>query len=214
VAAKVVIGLTGGIASGKSSVARELSRRGVPVIDADQLAREVVNPASEGLAEVVRTFGAQMLLADGTLDRDKLGAHVFQDEEARKQLNAIIHPRIRRLSTERILSALQTDAPYVVYEAPLLVETGGHRGMAALVVVATSPEVQVTRVMARDGLSESAARARLAAQAPLEAKLAAADYVIQNDAGLPELHAQIARLHQTLCERFASDLSDSAEAKP
>jgi len=214
VTAKAVIGLTGGIASGKSSVARELEARGVPVIDADQLAREVVYPRSEGLAEVVRTFGSQILLDDGSLDREKLGAHVFQDEEARKRLNAIIHPRIRQLSAERILSALQTDAPNVVYEAPLLVETGGHRGMAALVVVATSPEVQVTRVMARDGLSESAARARLAAQAPLEAKLAAADYVIQNDAGLPELHEQIAGLHEKLCERFAHDLPIAAEAKP
>lgn len=200
---KAVIGLTGGIASGKSSVARALEQRGVPVIDADLLAREVVARGTPGLAEIVRTFGPDVLSADGSLDRDKLGARVFQDAEARQQLNAITHPRIGQLSAERIQAALQTDAPYVVYEAALLVETGAHRGMAALVVVATSPEIQVTRLMGRDGLSESAARARLAAQAPLAAKLAAADYVIQNDAGLPELREQIERVHRALCERFA-----------
>lgn len=202
--AKAVIGLTGGIASGKSSVARELQARGVPVIDADQLAREVVAKGSPGLAEIVRAFGPEVLAADGSLDRDKLGARVFQDPEARKQLNAITHPRIGQLSAERIAAALQTEAPYVIYEAALLVETGAHRGMAALVVVATAPEIQVTRLMGRDGLTEAAARARLAAQAPLEAKLAAADYVIHNDAGLPELREQIERVHRTLCERFAA----------
>lgn len=213
-AASAVIGLTGGIASGKSSVARELIARGIPVIDADQLAREVVSQGSDGLAEVVRAFGAHMLAADGGLDRDKLGAHVFQDAEARKQLNAIIHPRIRQLSAERIVQALQTDVPYVVYDAPLLVETGAHKSMAALIVVAASPEVQVTRVMARDGLTQSEARARLAAQAPLAAKLAAADYVIQNDGSLSELQQQVAELHETLCKRFAHPTATPAEAEP
>lgn len=201
---KAVIGLTGGIASGKSVVARELAALGVTVIDADRLARDVVAPGTEGLAEIVRTFGEEMLLPDGTLDRERLGARVFHDTDARARLNAITHPRIGQLSAERIVAAQQTSTPYVVYEAPLLVETGAYRGMAALVVVATSPETQLERVMARDGLSEEAARARLAAQMPLEAKLAVADYVIQNNAGLAELKAQVVALHETLCQRFVT----------
>ena len=112
------------------------------------------------------------------------------------------------------MQALQTDVPYVVYDAPLLVETGAHKSMAALIVVAASPEVQVTRVMARDGLTQSEARARLAAQAPLAAKLAAADYVIQNDGSLSELQQQVAELHETLCKRFAHPTATPAEAEP
>lgn len=201
---KAVIGLTGGIASGKSTVARELSALGVTVIDADALAREIVAKGTEGLAEVVRAFGEDVLRPDGSLDRERLGARVFQDPDARARLNAITHPRIGQLSAERIAAAIESDSPYVVYEAPLLVETGAHRGLAALVVVAIPPETQLTRLIARDGLSTEAANARLAAQAPLEAKLAAADYVIRNDAGLPELRAQVAQVHKALCERFSA----------
>lgn len=200
--AKPVIGLTGGIASGKSSVARELAALGIPVVDADKIAREVVEPGSEGLTEVVTTFGADILTPDGRLDRERLGARVFDDTEARKRLNAILHPRIAQLSAQRLAAAVQEASPYVVYEAPLLVETGAHLGMSALIVVAAAPEVQLTRVVARDGLDEAGARARLAAQAPLEAKLAAADYVIHNDAGLAELRAQVVKVHDAICQRF------------
>jgi dephospho-CoA kinase len=208
---KAVIGLTGGIASGKSSVGRALSARGVQVVDADQLARDVVVAGSEGLAEIVRAFGDTMLRADGSLDRERLGARVFHDPEARKHLNAITHPRIARLSGERIATAMQTASPYVVYEAALLVETGAHRGLSALLVVAAAPEVQLARMMARDGLDETAAQARLAAQAPLEAKLAAANYVIHNDTDLSELERQIERVHAELCQRFAVQPPDTAQ---
>lgn len=201
--AKAVIGLTGGIASGKSVVARELRALGIEVIDADVLAREVVAKGSEGLAEVVQAFGEDVLQADGTLDRERVAARVFNDAEARKRLNGILHPRIGQLSLERIAAAQATSAPYVVYEAPLLVETGSYKGLSALVVVATAPATQLTRVVARDGMTTEAAQARLAAQMPVEAKVAVADYVIHNDAGLPELKAQVTDLHRTLCERFA-----------
>ena len=211
---KAVIGLTGGIASGKSVVARELSARGVAVIDADLLAREVVAKGSEGLNEVVRAFGEDVLQPDGTLNRERVAARVFHDAEARARLNAIVHPRIGQLSLARIQAAQESATPYIVYEAPLLVETGAHRGLAALIVVATSPEVQIQRVMARDGLTLEAAQARLAAQTPLSAKLAVADYVIQNDAGLDELKAQVASLHEKLCERFAKPTDPSASEKP
>jgi dephospho-CoA kinase len=200
--AKPLIGLTGGIASGKSTAGKQLAKLGVTVIDADGLAREVVAKGSAGLREVVDTFGPELLAPDGTLDRERLGALVFADPEARKRLNAITHPRIGQLSAQRIAEAQTSATPYVVYEAPLLVETGTYRGMAALIVVATSPELQVTRVMARDGLSEAAARARLAAQLPLETKVAAADFVIHNDTDRAALIAQTQRVHQAILERF------------
>jgi dephospho-CoA kinase len=214
VTTKAVIGLTGGIASGKSVVARELSSLGVSVIDADRLAREVVAKGTEGLAEVVRAFGEEVLQPDGTLDRERVAARVFQDADARARLNAIVHPRIGQLSLERIAAAQASSTPYVVYEAPLLVETGAFRGLAALVVVATPPEVQLARVIARDGLTEEAGKARLAAQTPLAAKLAVADYVIQNDAGLDELKTQVTTLHDTLCKRFVTSKADLSSEKP
>jgi dephospho-CoA kinase len=201
---KAVIGLTGGIASGKSVVARGLQARGVVVIDADVLAREVVAKGSDGLAEVVRAFGEDVLQADGTLDRERVAAKVFGDDEARKRLNGILHPRIGQLSLERIAAAQATTSPYVVYEAPLLVETGAYRGLSALVVVATAPDVQLARVVTRDSATKEAAQARIAAQMPLDAKLAVADYVVRNDAGLDELNAEVAKLHDALCERFAA----------
>ena len=199
---KPIIGLTGGIASGKSTVARILSELGVAVIDADLLAREVVAKGSDGLREVVQEFGSDLLDAHGELDRPKLGQRVFGDADARKKLNAIIHPRIGRLSAERIQLAQQTASPYVVYEAALLVETGAHRGMNALIVVAAGSERQLERSMARDGLDEAAARARLDAQLPLSAKLDAADYVITNDADLAALRAETLRTHHEIIERF------------
>jgi dephospho-CoA kinase len=214
VQAKAVIGLTGGIASGKSVVARELHALGVTVIDADRLARDVVEKGSEGLAEVVRTFGEEVLQPDGTLDRERVAARVFGDAEARAKLNAILHPRIGQRSVELIAAAQQTATPYIVYEAPLLVETGAYRGLAALVVVATLPETQLARVITRDGFTQGAAKARLAAQMPLESKLAVADYVIQNDHGLDELKAQVAKLHDTLCERFVASKAHPSSEKP
>lgn len=200
---KAVIGLTGGIASGKSSVGRELQARGVIVIDADQLAREVVQKGSDGLAEIVRAFGADVLTPEGELDRERLGARVFQNPEARKTLNAITHPRIGQLSAQRIAEAMQTSSPYVVYDAALLVETGAYRGLAALIVVAAQPELQVRRVIVRDGLSPDAAQARIASQAPLDAKLAAADYIIRNDGSYEHLRAQVENIHKQLLQRFA-----------
>jgi dephospho-CoA kinase len=199
---KPLIGLTGGIASGKSTVAQQLAKLGVVVIDADGLAREVVAKDSDGLREVVSAFGPELLTAEGTLDRERLGALVFRDADVRKRVNAIIHPRIAQLSAERVAQAQSTVTPYVVYEAPLLVETGAHRGMSALIVVAAASELQVTRVMARDGLTEDAARARLAAQLPLETKLAAADYVIHNDTDRQAMIDQTLQVHQAILKRF------------
>jgi dephospho-CoA kinase len=199
---KPTIGLTGGIASGKSTVSRMLERLGVPVVDADQLAREVVAKGSAGLAEVVATFGAQVLAADGSLDREKLAGVVFGDEAARKKLQAITHPRIGLLSAERLAEHHKGPAPYVVYDAPLLVEVGAHKGMAALIVVAAAEATQVARVVARDGASEQDARKRIAAQLPLARKVEVADYVIENDGSLEHLEARTLAVHREILRRF------------
>jgi dephospho-CoA kinase len=199
---KPLIGLTGGIASGKSTVASQLVDLGAVVVDADALAREVVAKGSEGLAEVVAAFGREVLTPDGSLDRERLGARVFQDVAARNMLNGITHPRIGRLSAERIAHAQHSAAPYVVYEAALLVETGAYRGMAALIVVAAPTELQLDRVQRRDALTEQAAAARISAQLPLETKLAAADYVITNAGDLTSLVAQTRNVHLAILQRF------------
>jgi dephospho-CoA kinase len=200
-----VVGLTGGIASGKSTVARSFAALGVPVIDADQLAREAVVKGSPGLAQVVEVFGPEVLLPDGTLNRKAVGQRVFQDPALRAALNAIVHPRIAQLAAERIqaLSA-QGDAPYVLYEAALIVENRLHEAMAALVVVAADLATQLARLKARDALSDAEAQARIAAQAPLEQKLAAADFVIDNSAvDMHTLGDRVRDVHGALLARLS-----------
>ncbi len=188
-----VVGLTGGIAAGKSTVARSFAALGVPVVDADRLAREAVAPGSEGLAEIVAVFGPDILLADGNLDRKALGARVFADASLRARLNAITHPRIGQLGARQIAEHGQRGASYVIYEAPLIVENNLHRAMQALVVVSVDPVVQLARLIKRDGLTQSEAEARIAAQMPLEKKLEVADFVIDNS-GEPEVVAE--RVHE------------------
>lgn len=198
------IGLTGGIASGKSTVAARFRELGVTVVDADALAREVVAKGTDGLAEIVKAFGEDVLDADGALDRKKLGAIVFDDADARTKLERITHPRIAALSMQRMAAIAASGAPYGLYEAALLVEKGTHRTMNGLVVVAVSPEVQLARVMSRDGLDEAAARARLAAQMPLEEKLAAATWTIWNDTDLATLRARVDDVHRQIGESLAA----------
>jgi dephospho-CoA kinase len=180
-------GLTGGIASGKSTVTELFRREGVPMVDADQVAREIVAPGTPGLRSLVGVFGKGILLPDGTLDRPKLGSLVFLHPEQRAVLNQVIEPYL----LEGIRARLQEYAgkvPLVGLDAALLVEKGLHREFRPLVVVAASPEVQVQRLMRRDRFSEPEARARLSAQLPLEEKVRLADYVIQNDGTQDELN--------------------------
>jgi dephospho-CoA kinase len=202
---KPTIGLTGGIASGKSTVSRLFEQLGVAVVDADQLAREVVAIGSDGLREVVEAFGPQVLATDGNLDREKLGAIVFSDEQARRKLQAITHPRIARLGAERIATLQTTHTPYVIYDAPLLVEVGAHGAFAALIVVAASVPTQIARLHARDGLNERQSGERLASQLPLARKIAVADYVIHNDGSIEELAQRTREVHAQILERFALD---------
>lgn len=175
-----LIGLTGGIGSGKSTVADMLREAGVDVIDADQLAREAVAPGSEGLRDVVARFGAGILDDQGALDRKKLGDVVFQDEEARRALNAIVHPRVAALAAERVQELAAKGRARVVYEVPLLFENGLDAAMRATVVVYVDEDTQLRRLMARDGSGETAARARMSAQMSLEEKRRRASYVIDN----------------------------------
>lgn len=183
------VGLTGGIASGKSTVSAELSRLGANVIDYDLKAREAVALGSPGLAAIIERFGRDILLSDGTLDRPALGALVFTDELARRDLEAITHPAIREL-----VAAAENAAPadaIVVHDNPLLVEMGGHALCDVVIVVDAAVEHQVERMLRDRALSETEARDRIAAQASREARLEAADVVIDNNGSLEELLARV-----------------------
>lgn len=193
-----LIGLTGGIASGKSVVARMLRDAGVPVIDADVLARDAVAPGTEGLAAVVRRFGASVLAPDGTLDRPALAARVFADASARADLNAIVHPAVAALALERLDALRARGAPVAVYEVPLLFETGLDAMMDATLLVAAPEEVQIARMRSRDGFDEAAARARLAAQLPLAEKRRRATVVLDNVGSVSELAAGLGEAWRAL----------------
>lgn len=190
------VGLTGGIASGKTAVSDLLASYGAVVIDADVLAREVVAPGTPGLEAVVARFGADVLDEAGALDRAALGAVVFSDEGARKDLEAIIHPAVRARAAE-IEAASAPDA-VVVHVIPLLVETGQANAFDAVVVVDVAPETQLDRLRRRNGLDEQDARRRIAAQASREARLAVADHVVDNDGRPDELTQKVARLWREL----------------
>lgn len=199
---KPVIGLTGGIASGKSTVARLLAERGAAVIDADQLARDVVAKGTVGLAEIVKTFGTEILATDGTLDRAKLGTMVFADDAKRKKLEAITHPLIGLEGLRRMALLQDGPAPYVVYEAALLVETGRYQTFSALIVVAVSPETQLARLVGRDHLPEERALERIASQFPMEKKTSVATWVIRNEGSLADLERDTDEVHRAIVERF------------
>ncbi|WP_026123119.1 dephospho-CoA kinase [Nocardiopsis chromatogenes] len=193
------VGLTGGIGSGKSEVARRLAAAGALVIDADAIAREVVEPGTPGLAEVVAEFGTGVLDADGRLDRPRLGGIVFSDTAKLERLNAIVHPRVAE-RTEELMARAPEDA-VVVYDVPLLVENG-LQGMYDLVVVVDAPEeLRVRRLVEDRGMPEEQARARIAAQASREERLAAADIVVDNAGPLADLDARVAEVEKELRAR-------------
>ena len=180
-----IIGLTGGIASGKSSVARILESLGVVVIDADQLAREAVSPGEEAYRSIVAGFGDGILNPDRTINRQALGKIVFADPAARRRLERITHPAIARLAEERLTALRNAGAPVVVYMAPLLIEAGVASRVDEIWVVYADRETQVARLMLRDGLGREEALQRLAAQMPMEEKRTLGRIVIDNS-GTPE----------------------------
>jgi dephospho-CoA kinase len=187
------IGLTGGIATGKSYVVARMREAGVRVIDADVLAREAVAPGSEGLAAVVKRFGGDILTPEGSLDRARLGDIVFQDLAARRDLETIVHPFVRtRIGA--FFRELPEGVPFAVADIPLLYETGAQGQFDKVIVVACARETQVQRIMARDGLPRVEAERRLAAQLPIAAKIARADRVITTDGSKAETDAQVTNL--------------------
>jgi dephospho-CoA kinase len=192
-----VYGLTGNIGSGKSTVARMLKARGVPVIDADQIAREVVQPGRPALEEIARRFPG-FIQPDGTLDRKALGARIFVDAIEREALNRIVHPRIAEEVATRLRALDGAGHRSAVYEAALIVENGLQQGLDGLIVVVAPPEVQIDRLRRRDGLSEEEARARIAAQLPPAEKLRHARFVLENSGSQADLEAQVERLVQQL----------------
>lgn len=182
-----LIGLTGGIASGKSAVSRMLQAASVPVVDADVLARDAVAPGSAALRAIAARFGSGMVTPDGRLDRKALGAVVFSDAAARADLNAIVHPAVAALAQERLDALRAQGARVAVYEVPLLFENGLEHAMDATLLVAAPEDLQVRRMATRDALDEDAARARIAAQMPLAEKRRRATAVIENDGTLDDL---------------------------
>jgi dephospho-CoA kinase len=198
----LLVGLTGGIGSGKSTAARMLRERDAVVFDADVLAREAVAPGTEGHRAVVERFGADVLAPGGELDREALASVVFADPAARRDLEAIVHPEVRRLFAEGSEVYRDTDR-VVVLSAPLLVETGMHSAFDVLIVVAVPVSVQVERLMRDRGMSEASVRARIDAQAPLEDKAAVADILLDNEGSPEELGRQIDRIWDDLAARAA-----------
>jgi dephospho-CoA kinase len=196
------VGLTGGIGTGKSEVSRRLAGYGAVVIDADAIAREVVEPGTEGLAGVVEAFGPGVLGPDGRLDRPKLGEVVFADPERRDRLNAIVHPLVGARMAE--LDREAGSASIVVHDVPLIAE-GGRAGAYDLVVVVDAPpRIQVERLVRNRGMTRDQAKARMAAQASREQRLAIADIVIDNSSSLAELDRQVGDLWAELRRRAAA----------
>ena len=190
------VGLTGGVASGKSTVSAILRELGAVVVDADLLAREVVAPGTSGLQEIVEAFGQGMLTEDGQLDRPAMGALVFADEQARRRLEAIIHPRVREHGAA--LEAEALDGDVVVHDIPLLAETGQAGGFDAVVVVDVPVETQVQRMTELREMTEEEARARVGAQASREQRLAIATYVVDNSSTLEDLRHQVTEVFTEL----------------
>ncbi|MFE5586705.1 dephospho-CoA kinase [Kitasatospora sp. NPDC056531] len=196
------IGLTGGIGAGKSEVSRLFAARGAVIVDSDLIAREVVAPGTDGLASVVAEFGPQVLREDGTLDRPALGAVVFGDPERLRALNAIVHPLVRARSAE-LETAAAPDA-VVVHDVPLLAENGLAPLFDLVVVVDAADEVRLDRLVRLRGMAEQEARARMAAQATREDRLAIADLVIDNGGPLEALSARVDEVWAELAKRAAA----------
>lgn len=193
-----LVGLTGGIASGKSTVAAILRRLGASIINADELSREVVQPGQDAWNDIIRSFGSDILQEDTTLDRKKLRTIVFDNPEARKKLEAIVHPRVRALAEKRISELAASGSSIIVYEVPLLFEGQIHLWLRPVILVASNIETQRKRLLERDHLTELEAQQHLDAQMSLEEKRKLADYIIENDGALEDLEQQVRTVLQKI----------------
>ena len=209
-----VVGLTGGIATGKSTVSSILSDRAA-IVDADRLAREVVEPGQEAWREIVELFGREALREDETLDRSYLRGVVFKDPASRKRLEAITHPRIRALARKRIVERSR-DAEFVIYDAPLLFEAGIHHWLRPVMLVACAPATQAQRLRQRDGLADADVERHLKAQMSLADKRRLADFVIENDGSLADLESAVAEVWEAVAAtspaRYIFLLTDPPES--
>jgi dephospho-CoA kinase len=201
----LLVGLTGGIATGKSTVDAALRELGAEIIDADVLAREVVEPGEPALAEIAAEFGPEVIGPDGRLDRKALGAIIFADPDRRRRLEAITHPRIR----ERFLARLDALAArgfrgIAIFDAPVMIESGNYRNMDKLVVVVADDPTQVERLMARDGIGRDEALRKIASQMPLAEKARLADYVIENSGDRVATETQVRRVYAALLADLAA----------
>jgi len=187
----MILGLTGGIATGKSTITGMLRERGIPVIDADQIARDVVEPGKPAYEAIVAHFGREILLADGQIDRKKLGEIVFSDELERQKLNAIVHPEVRRVMREEAETAEKNGASIVFMDIPLLFESKLQHMVDKIVVVYAPAHMQLARMMERDELQEEQAQKRLRAQFPIDQKKADADFLIDNSGSREEAERQV-----------------------
>ena len=194
-----IIGLTGGIGSGKSSVSQMLQKLGARIVDADKIARQVVEPGRPALVEIVRAFGDRVIRPDGSLDRELLGELIFRDEEHRRRLDSIVHPRVAE-EQSRVIARIAREDPnaLVVIDAALLIEVGGHRDVEKLIVVYVPQKVQLERLMTRNGISEADAILRILSQMPLEDKARMADFVVDNSGAPDETERQMADIYQEL----------------
>ena len=205
----MILGVTGGIASGKSAVTKIFRSLGAAVVSADELAREAVRPGSDTLRRLVERFGRQILLPDGTLDRKALAARIFADPRQREELNRITHPAVAALSVERLGQLAASGERLIVYEAPLLFEAGAEHRVDAVLVVRVDPLLQLKRLMDRDGICEKEARDRVASQMPQEEKVARADYVIDNSGSPEETEAQVRNLFRRLTHSLSPGSGDN-----
>ena len=199
----LLVGLTGGIGAGKSTVATLLAEHGAVVIDADSIVRELQRPGTDVFRAIVDRFGSQVVAADGTLDRERLADIVFRNDDSRSALNAIVHPAVYAVMSERI-AAVKEDDKVVVLDIPLLAESGGGGGMDAVVVVEADEEMRVARVVSERSLDAEDVRARMAAQASSEQRKALADVVIRNNGTPEDLRAQVDALWEQLRARLGA----------
>lgn len=197
-----LIGLTGGIGSGKSTVAQLLVRHGWELVDADQIARDIVEPGQPALTELAQAFGEDILQEDGSLDRGLLASRAFSSREKTAVLNSITHPRINEETQARFDAARQAGADFVVYDMPLLVDKGLHKDMDATIVVDVDTEERVRRLVAYRGLDEEDARRRIAAQIPDDVRRAAADFIIDNNGPREALDEQVEGVVEKLRARL------------
>ncbi len=198
----MILGVTGGIATGKSSVTDLFRKRGVPVVSADALAREVVLPGSSALSAIVQRFGNEILASDGTLNRARLAELIFSDHAARTDLNRITHPAIARLAETTLAGLVQAGAEFIVYEAPLLFEAKAENRVNKVLVVTAEPIEQKKRLMRRDGIDAATADQRIAAQMPMAEKIRRADFLIDNSGTPDETALQVAALWRELAVSF------------